>query len=120
MLPQQIVFTGKAVPATSNYHKWVAINGMTVVGATLCAAAFTGSPTGFNIDLNDDGTGVITALAANTAGTVAEWRTTATGGSNEVVHVARGSLLSVDINLAGGTTPSVEYTLVISYLPSAD
>jgi len=120
MLPQQLVFTGKGVPATANYHKWVALQGVTVVGITLCAASFAGSPSGFNIDLNDDGSGVITAVAANTAGTVGEWRSTATGGSNEVVHVARGSVLSVDLNFTGGSTPNADYTLVVYYLPSAD
>jgi hypothetical protein len=120
MLPQQLVFTGKAVPATNNYHKWVALNGLTVVGMTLCAASFGGAPTGFSVDLNDDGAAAITALAANTAGTAGEWRSTATGGSNDVVQVARGSVLSVDLNFTGGSTPNADYTLVIHYLPSAD
>ena len=120
MLPQQLVFTGKSVPATANYHKWVALNGMTIVGITLCAATLTGAPSGFNIDLNDDGTGVISTVSANTAGTVGEWRSTATGGVNDAVQVARGSLLSVDLNFSGGSTPSADYTLVIHYLPSAD
>ena len=120
MLPQQIVFTGKAMPATANYHKWGALNGITVVGITLCAASFSGAPTGFNVDLNDDGAGVITAVAANSAGVVGEWRSTATGGSNDAVQVARGSVLSVDLNFVGGTSPNADYTLVIHYLPSAD
>lgn len=120
MLPTLIVFTGKAVVATANYHKWVAHTGMTVVGISLCAASFGGSPSGFNVDLNDDGAGVISAVAANSAGTAGEWKSTAVGGSNDVVHVARGSVLSVDLNFSGGSTPNADYTLVIYYLPSAD
>lgn len=120
MLPAQIVFTGKAVAATANYHKWAAQTGITVVGISLCAASFGGAPSGFNIDLNDDGAGVITAVAANSAGTVGEWKSTAPGGSNDVVQVARGSVLSIDINFSGGSSPNADYTLVIFYLPSAD
>ena len=45
---------------------------------------------------------------------------TATGGSNDVVNVARGSVLSIDLNFVGGTTPTADYTLVLHYLPSAD
>lgn len=120
MLPQQLTLTGKAVPATNNYHKWVALNGITVVGMTLCAASFSGSPSGFNIDLNDDGVAAVATFAANSAGTAGEWRSTATGGSNDVIAVARGSVLSVDVNFVGGSTPAADYTLVIHYLPSAD
>ena len=112
--------TGKGVAATANYHEFTALQGMTIVGVSLCAASFTGSPTGFNVDLNDDGAAVITALAANSAGTPGEWRSTAMGGTNEPVHVARGSNVTVDVNFTGGSAPTADYTLAIWALPSAD
>ena len=120
MLPVSMVLGGKGVAAANNYHKWTALQGVTVVGLSLCAASFTGSPTAFNVDLNDDGAGAITALAANTAGTPGEWRSTALGGTVDPVQVARGSVVSVDINFTGGTTPSADYTLVVWYLPNTD
>lgn len=120
MLPVQLALTGKTVVATANHHKWTALHGMTVIGMTLCAAAFGGAPSGFNIDLNDDGVAVVSALAANAAGTVGEWKSSAAGGANDVVHIARGSTVGVDINFVGGSSPSADYTLIIHYLPSAD
>ncbi len=120
MLPNMLALTAKGVAATNNYHKFSALQGLTVVGMSLCPAALTGTPAGFNVDLNDDGTGVITALAANAAGTVGEWKSTAVGGSADPVTIARGSVVTVDINFAGGTSPTAEYTLIIYYLPSAD
>ena len=120
MLPNMIALAGKGVGANNNYHKFNALQGFTVVGMTLCAFALTGSPTGFNVDLNDDGVGVIAALASNAAGTVGEWKSTAVGGSADAVTIARGSVVSVDLNFAGGTSPTAEYTLIIYYVPSAD
>ncbi len=120
MLPVLMTLGGKGVAAANNYHKWTALQGLTVVGLSLCAASFTGSPTGFNVDLNDDGAAVISALAANTAGTPGEWRSTAMGGSVEPVQIARGSSVSIDINFSGGTTPSADYTLLVWHLPNAD
>lgn len=120
MLPDMMALTGKGVVATNNYHKFTALQGFTVVGMSLCAAAFTGTPTGFNVDLNDDGVGVITAVAANAAGTTGEWKSSAVGGSADPVTIARGSVVTVDLNFAGGTSPTAEYTLVIYYVSSAD
>ena len=120
MLPTCMTLTGKGVAATNTYHEFTAMQGMTVVGASLCAASFTGTPSGFNVDLNDDGAAAITALAANTAGTPGEWRSTALGGSNDPVSIARGSNVTVDVNFSGGTAPTADYTLLIYYLPSAD
>ncbi len=120
MLPNMMALTSKGVGATNNYHKFVAQQGFTVVGLNLCAVALTGTPSGFNVDLNDDGVGVITAVAANSVGQVGEWKSTAVGGTADAVAIARGSVVSVDLNFSGGTSPTAEYTLIIYYLPSAD
>ena len=55
MLPTMMALSGKAVAATNTYHEFTALAGFTLVGASLCAASFTGTPTGFNVDVNDDG-----------------------------------------------------------------
>jgi hypothetical protein len=120
MLPMMMTFCGKGVAAANNYHELTALQGFTIVGVSVCAASFTGTPTGFNLDVNDDGAAVITALAANTAGTPGEWKSSAVGGANDPITVARGSNMTVDINFAGGTTPTADYTLVLWVLPSAD
>jgi hypothetical protein len=87
--------------------------GITVVGVTVCAEAFTGSPTGFNIDLQKDAIDVITAVAANSAGTPGEWKSTHFGGSNTPVAVAAGSVIEIDVNLTAGTTPTADYDITI-------
>lgn len=53
---------------------------------------------GATLDINDDGTGVITAIACATAATPGTWLTPGYGGTNTPVHVAAGSKLSLDIN----------------------
>lgn len=96
-----------------------ALEDMTIVGASLCAEAFVGSPTGFNVDIQDDGTDVITALTADTAGTPGTWKTPHMGGTEEIVHIVAGSSVEVDVNLAEGSTPTADFTLVIYYLGGA-
>ena len=59
---------------------------------------------GLTVDLNDDGTGVITALACATAATPGRWRSTHVGGSETPVRIAAGSLCSLDANSAAADT----------------
>ena len=56
------------------------------------------------VDLNDDGTGVIAALACATAATPGRWQSTHVGGTNAPVHIAAGSLCSLDANSAAADT----------------
>jgi len=93
--------------------QWSQTKQMTIVGASLCAEAFTGTPTGFNVDIQDDTVDCITAIAANTAKTAGTWLSKHWGGSNDPVHVAAGSVVEVDVNLVGGTSPTADFTLVI-------
>ena len=84
--------------------------GMTIVGASLCVEAYTGSGSTCNVDIQDDGTDVITALTADTAGTPGTWYTPALGGSETPVKVAAGSDVEVDINLDSDTA---DFTLIL-------
>jgi len=84
--------------------------GMTIVGASLCVEAYTGSGSTCNVDIQDDGTDVITAITADTAGTPGTWYTPALGGSETPVKVAAGSDVEVDINLDSDTA---DFTLIL-------
>jgi hypothetical protein len=96
-----------------------ALEGMTIVGVSLCAEAFTGSPTAFTVDIQDDGSDVIAAVTASTAGTPGTWKTPHMGGTETPVEIAAGSSVEVDVNLAEGSTPTADFTLLIYYLGGA-
>ncbi len=106
-------FTVEAQAAADNVHEFTIPRQMTIVGISLCAEAFTGSPTGFSIDVVDDGSHVISAVAANTAGTPGTWLSKHYGGSNDPVAIAASSVVGVDVNFTGGTSPTADYTLII-------
>jgi len=94
-------------------HTFYAPVGLTIVGVTLTAEAFTGTPTGFNVDIQDDTVDVITGVAADTAGTAGTWLTPQFGGSQTPVAVAAGSEIEVDVNLTAGTSPTADYDVTI-------
>ncbi len=106
-------FAAEAQADADGVHEFYAVVGFTIWGASLCAEALTGSPTAFTVDVQDDGTDVITALAASTAGTPGTWLTAALGGSETPVSIAAGSSVEVDVNLTAGSTPTADYTLVL-------
>ncbi len=96
-----------------------ALEDMTIVGVSLEATVFTGSPTGFTVDIQDDGTDCIAAITANTALTPGVWQSVHMGGTNAPVHIAAGSEVEVDLNLTGGSSPTAAFTLLIYYLGGA-
>ena len=106
-------FSAQAQADADGVHTLYAAVGLTLVGVTLCAEAFTGTPTGFNVDIQDDGADVITAIAANTAGTAGSWLTAHFNGANMSVAVAAGSEIEVDVNLVGGTSPTADYDVTL-------
>ena len=94
-------------------HTLYAPVGLTLVGVTVCAEAFTGGPTGFNVDIQDDGVDVVTAVAASTPATPRAWLTPHFGGSQTPVGIAAGSKIEVDINLTGGSSPTADYDVTL-------
>lgn len=56
------------------------------------------------IDINDDGTEVITAISCAVAATPGTWKSTHMGGTNAPVHLAAGSVISLDANSLDGDT----------------
>jgi hypothetical protein len=112
-------FTIEAQDDADGVVEFEALEDMTIVGVSLCAEAFTGTPSGFTVDIQDDGSDVITGVAANTAGTPGTWKTPHIGGSETPVHVAAGSSVEADVNLSGGSSPTADFTLLIYYLAGA-
>ncbi len=112
-----ITFTAQAQGDADGVHGVELPVGMTLVGVSLRPEAFTGSPTGFDVDIQAGGVDVVTAVAANTAGTAGSWRSAHFGGSAAPVAIAAGATLEVDVNFTGGTTPTADYDLVLWLLP---
>jgi hypothetical protein len=108
-----LCFSAQAQVTANGVHGVKVPFGMTIVGVSLWPEAFTGTPTGFNVDIQVAAADVITAVAANTAGTPGEWKSTHLGGTNTPVAVAAGSVVEVDVNLTAGTTPTADYEVVI-------
>ena len=104
-------FDAQAQVDADSVHGFYAVKGFTIIGASLEAEAFTGTPTAFDIDVQDDGTDVITALTASTALTPGTWLSTAVGGAETPVKVAAASEVEIDVNLTGGSTPTADYHL---------
>ncbi len=56
------------------------------------------------VDINDDGSGAITAIDASDQNVPGRWRSTHVGGTNAPVFMAAGSLLSLDGNATAANT----------------
>jgi hypothetical protein len=112
-------FSSQAQGAANGAHGFKAPIGLTLVGVTVFPEAFTGTPTGFNLDINVGETEVVKALAANTAGSSGEWKTAHFGGAKLPVAIAAGDEVTVDVNLAGGTTPTADYDVHLWLLEGA-
>jgi hypothetical protein len=69
---------------------------MTVVGISVAPEKDDADAT---LDLDDDGTNVITAISCADANVPGTWKSTGLGGgTNTPVHIDAGSLVSFDIN----------------------
>jgi hypothetical protein len=108
-----VCFSAQAQGDADAVHGYVPPVGMTLVGVTVYPAAFSGSPTGFNIDLNVGEGEAIKALAAGTAGTAGVWKARHFGGTNAAVALPAGAAVTLDVNLAGGSTPTADYDVVL-------
>ena len=83
--------------------------GVMITAVTVQPDAFSGTPTGFTVDLNVDGDATdVAALAADTAGTVVHWLSKHHQGDDEVIRVAKNTDVTLDVNLTGGTSPTVD------------
>jgi len=80
--------------------------GMLPFGGTLvyASAAPHENDSAATIDIQDDGTDIVTAIACATAGTPGEWISTHCGGAETPVAIAAGSELEIDANSVAATT----------------
>jgi hypothetical protein len=74
---------------------------ITIVGVSCAPSA---DDAGLTIDINDDGTGVITAIDCSDQDAPGEWKSTHFGGTNTPVSIAAGSEISLDANNAAANT----------------
>ena len=86
---------GNAVGALFAYYKLP-------VNAVIVYASFSPDTddAGLTVDINDDGSGVIEAIACAVAATPGEWKSTHLGGAETPVKVAADSVISLDVNAA--------------------
>ncbi|MFO7634747.1 MAG: hypothetical protein R6W76_19510 [Caldilinea sp.] len=106
-------FTAQAQAAGAALHKITAPFGFMITAVSLTPIAFTGTPTGFSIDVNVGATAALAALAADVAGTPVNWKSRHHQGDDEVIRVAKDATVTIDVNLTGGVTPTVTYDLIL-------
>lgn len=90
---------GNAISTLQYYFD--AIVDMTIVAVSVAPEVDDASAT---IDIDDDGTNVITAIDASDANVPGTWKSTHVGGTETPVHIAAGSLVSFDANSAAAAT----------------
>lgn len=74
---------------------------LTVVYVTASPSA---DDSGLTIDINDDGTGVVTAVGCADADVPGTWKSIHMGGAETPVTIAAGSKVSLDANAAAANT----------------
>ena len=84
-----------------NYRYFYAPCDLTVIYVTASPSVDDASLT---IDINDDGTGVITAVDASDLDVPGTWKSTHMGGAETPVVIAAGSKVSLDANDAAANT----------------
>jgi len=116
-----LVFNADAQGAQAPWFEFTALWGFTLVAIDLACQTFTGAPTSMNVDINDDGTAIVTTLpSVATAGTPATWRTKHVGGTIDSVYVAKDSIVAIDLNFVAGTTPTgTDIACTLWVLPDA-
>lgn len=85
----------------NNYRYFVTPCDLTVIFVTASASA---DDAGLTVDINDDGSGVITGVDAATKATPGTWKSVHAGGTNAPVFIAAGSVVALDANNAAADT----------------
>lgn len=94
-IPIQLHYPGASAALGANCEYFMFPFDMTIVAVSASPSDDEASGT---IDINDDGTGVITAVDCSDKDVPGEWQATGYGGSNDPVYVAAGSEMSIDAN----------------------
>lgn len=102
MISFTLVDPADAGSISTLHYYFDAICDMTIVAVS---AAPEKDDAGATIDIDDDGTNVISAIDASDANVPGTWKSTALGGgTNAPVHIAAGSKVSFDANNAAAAT----------------
>lgn len=110
VIPIPYVYPGAAAALGDNFAYYTAPCSMTIIAVT---AAPNVDDSGATLDINDDGTGVITAIDCSDANVPGTWKSTAiTGGTETPVTIAAGSKISFDANSAANGTGIIGFMLV--------
>jgi hypothetical protein len=83
------------------HYYFDALYDMTIVGVSVAPEVDDADAT---LDIDDDGTNVITAVSCADADVPGTWKSTHGGGTNAPVFVAAGSKVSFDINDGAAAT----------------
>lgn len=105
-----LTFTAEAQASAAGVFEFQFPRKATIVFMSLCVEAYASSGSSCNIDIQEAGSDVITALTANSAGTPGTWKSTHFGGTETPVTVAALTDIEVDLNLDQGTA---DFTLVV-------
>lgn len=112
-------FSAREQAAQNGAHGFITPVGMTLVGISMWLTAAGGAPTNTNIDVQVDGSDVITgAITLTPAGAPKgdSWLSTHFGGSAAPIHIDAGEDVEIDLNFSGGSTPDATYDLVLTFL----
>lgn len=115
MNPQAITFNdGEAgVTLGANYRYFKAPTGFTIVAASASPSV---DDAGLTVDVNVNGSAVVTGIDASTKATPGMWKSAHFGGSDAPVYVAPGSVLSLT---ASGAAADTRLHVAIWYLDGA-
>lgn len=105
------VFPGAAVALGDDYAYFTTPCDLTVV---YVSAAPSQADADLTLDINDDGSGVITAISCAVVATPGTWKSIHMGGANSPVHIAAGSKVSFDANGAANATQIVGFMLALT------
>lgn len=83
------------------YKYYTTLVPLTIVGVVCSASA---NDADLTVDINDDGSAAISAIACATAATPGTWKSTHIGGTQTPVYVAKDSVISLDANNAAANT----------------
>jgi len=110
-IPVPIVFPGASAALGDNYAYFYAPCDLTIVYVT---AAPSADDADLTLDINDDGSGAITAISCADADTPGTWKSIHMGGSNSPVTIAAGSKVSFDANDAANATQIIAYIFALT------
>lgn len=85
----------------ANFRYFYAPCDLTIVYVTVSPSV---DDSGLTIDINDDGTGVVTAVDCSDLDVPGTWKTKHMGGTETPVTIAAGSKVSLDANSAAANT----------------